>query len=89
MEPLTKRMIAREDRNARAGDVTMRMLAPTLHYDFQLITESEGPLERFNDIRADLLLLGGTKSLVPSNVRGDLVESVSACRTSDLAGTRA
>lgn len=62
MEPLTKRMIAREDRNARAGDVTMRMLAPTLHYDFQLITESEGPLERFNDIRADLLLLGGTKS---------------------------
>ncbi len=60
--PLTKHMIAREDRNARAGDVTMRMLAPTLHYDFQLITESEGPLEQFKDIRADLLLLGGTKS---------------------------
>ena len=62
MVPLTKHMIAREDRNARVGDVTMRMLAPTLHYDFQLITESEGPLERFKDIRADLLLLGGTKS---------------------------
>ncbi len=62
MVPLTKHMIAREDRNARAGDVTMRMLAPTLHYDFQLITESEGPLERFKDIRTDLLLLGGTKS---------------------------
>jgi pimeloyl-ACP methyl ester carboxylesterase len=62
MAPLTKRMIAREDRNAKAGDVTMRMLAPTLHYDFQLICESEGPLDRFKDIRADLLLLGGTKS---------------------------
>ncbi len=62
MVPLTKHMIAREDRNARAGDVTMRMLAPTLHYDLQLISESEGPLERFKDIRADLLLLGGRKS---------------------------
>ena len=62
MEPLTKHMIAREDRNAKAGDVTMRMLAPTLHYDLQLITESEGPLERFKDIRCELLLLGGTKS---------------------------
>ena len=62
MVPLTKHMIAREDRNARGGDVTMRMLAPTLHYDFQLIRESEGPLDRFEDIRAGLLLLGGTKS---------------------------
>ena len=62
MEPLTKHMIAREDRKAKAGDVTMRMLAPTLHYDFQLITESTGPLERFKDIRCELLLLGGTKS---------------------------
>jgi pimeloyl-ACP methyl ester carboxylesterase len=62
MVPLTNHMIAREDRNAQAGDVTMRMLAPTLHYDFQLIRESEGPLERFKNIRADLLLLGGTKS---------------------------
>jgi pimeloyl-ACP methyl ester carboxylesterase len=62
MEPLTNHMIAREERNAKAGDVTMRMLAPTLHYDFQLIRESEGPLERFKNIRADLLLLGGTKS---------------------------
>ncbi len=62
MEPLTKHMIAREDRNAKAGDVTMRMLAPTLHYDFQLITESEGPLEGFKEIRGELLLIGGTKS---------------------------
>jgi pimeloyl-ACP methyl ester carboxylesterase len=62
MEPLTKHMIASEDRKAKAGDVTMRMLAPTLHYDFQLIRESEGSLERFRDIRCELLLLGGTKS---------------------------
>ncbi len=62
MDRLTKHMIAREDRNAKAGDVTMRMLAPTLHYDFHLISESEGPLERFKDIRCDLLLLRGTRS---------------------------
>jgi hypothetical protein len=62
MEPLTKHMISREDRKAKAGDVTMRMLAPTLHYDFQLITESEGPLEGFKDVSCELFLLGGTKS---------------------------
>lgn len=62
MEPLTKHMIAREDRKARTGDVTMSMLAPTLHYDFQIITESEGPLERFKDIHCELLLLRGTRS---------------------------
>jgi hypothetical protein len=60
MEPLTKHTIAREDRKAKAGDVTMRMLAPTLHCDFHLLTESEGPLQRFKDIRCELL--GGMKS---------------------------
>jgi pimeloyl-ACP methyl ester carboxylesterase len=62
IEPLTRRMVAREDRLAKPGDVTMRMLAPTLHYDFQLVIESEGALDRFRDIRASLLLLGGSKS---------------------------
>src|SRR5579863_4851283 len=33
---LTKTMMANEDKKAKTGDVTMRMLAPTLHYDFQL-----------------------------------------------------
>ena len=62
LERLTTAMMASEEKKAGSDDVTMRMLAPTLHYDFQLATEMEGALERFKAIRAEVLLLGGSKS---------------------------
>ena len=49
-------------RKARVGDVTMRMLAPTLHGEFQLVIEISGKLEKFQPIQAQLLLLSGSKS---------------------------
>jgi pimeloyl-ACP methyl ester carboxylesterase len=76
LESLTKMMLASEDKKARADDVTMRMLAPTLHYDFQLVIEAEGTLESFRAIRAEVLLLGGSMS--PSYLKGalDALENV-------------
>jgi pimeloyl-ACP methyl ester carboxylesterase len=62
LELLTRLMMAAEDRKATDGDVTMRRLAPTLHYDFQLVAETEGSIESFKAIQSSLLLLGGTKS---------------------------
>jgi pimeloyl-ACP methyl ester carboxylesterase len=62
LEPLTNAAMASEDRKATADDETMRKLAPTLHCDFQLITEMEGTLESFKSIEAEVLLLGGSKS---------------------------
>jgi pimeloyl-ACP methyl ester carboxylesterase len=62
LEFLTRAMMASEDRKAEAGEVTMRMLAPTLHYDFQLVIEMEGKLESFHAVRTGMLLLGGSKS---------------------------
>jgi pimeloyl-ACP methyl ester carboxylesterase len=62
LERMTTMMMANEDKKASDGDVTMRMLAPTLHYDFQLVVEMAGPLERFRALRAEVLLLGGSKS---------------------------
>jgi len=62
LERMTRTMLAAEERKAAPGDVTVRMLAPTLHYDFQLVLGSQGALERFGDIPADVLLLGGSKS---------------------------
>jgi pimeloyl-ACP methyl ester carboxylesterase len=59
---LTTMMMAAEDKRAMADDVTMRMLAPTLHGDFQLVVETDGVLDRFKAIQADVLLLGGSKS---------------------------
>jgi pimeloyl-ACP methyl ester carboxylesterase len=62
LELLTKMMMESEDKKAKDGDVTMRMLAPTLHYDGQLLIETSGALESYRAIRAEVLLLGGSKS---------------------------
>lgn len=62
LESLTRMGMAQEEKTARAGDVTMRMLAPTLHFDFHLVAEMAETLERFKSVRAEVLLLGGDKS---------------------------
>ncbi|MBI5839835.1 MAG: alpha/beta hydrolase [Chloroflexi bacterium] len=59
---LTKMMVTSEDKKAKSGDVTMRMLAPTLHYDLQLAVEMDGKQESFKAIRAEVLLLGTSNS---------------------------
>ncbi len=76
LESLTNMMMASEDKKARSDDVTMRMLAPTLHYDFQLVVESEGMLESFKAMRAEVLLLGGSKSPAYLKVALDALEKV-------------
>ncbi len=62
LEWLTGMMMRSEDRRAKSGDVTMRMLAPTHHYDGVIVLEGRDALESFGAIRADVLLLGGSQS---------------------------
>jgi pimeloyl-ACP methyl ester carboxylesterase len=76
LERLTTMMLASEDKKASGDDVTMRMLAPTLHYDFQLVSETEGALESFRAVRADVLLLGGSKSPAYLKAALDALEKV-------------
>lgn len=61
-EPLTKMAMAQDDKNVKGGYVSMRALAPTLHYDMQLIVAMSGLLESFKAMPAEVLLLGGSKS---------------------------
>jgi pimeloyl-ACP methyl ester carboxylesterase len=70
LEFLTARAMQSENKTAGPGDVTMRMLAPTLHYDFELIVEMAETLETFKAVRAEVLLLGGSKS--PAWLKGAL-----------------
>ncbi len=49
-------------RAAGRDDVPPRALVPTLHYDAQLVLETEGTLHTFADIPAEVLLLGGSTS---------------------------
>jgi pimeloyl-ACP methyl ester carboxylesterase len=72
LELLTSRMMAGEDKKANGDYVPMRALAPTLHYDFQLVAEMSGKLEGFRAIRAEVLLLGGGKS--PAYLKAALEE---------------
>lgn len=45
------------------GDhVHLKDLLPILHFDLQLVNETEGTLENFKDVSADVLLLSGSKS---------------------------
>ena len=67
---LTKMFLKKEDKNPGNGNVTMRMLAPTLHYDFQLVAGMAGSLNVFGMIKAEVLLLSGSKS--PSWLRSAL-----------------
>jgi pimeloyl-ACP methyl ester carboxylesterase len=59
---LTRLGMASEDRKNSAEKVTMRMLAATLHNDFNLSVESQGVLARTRSVSAQLLLLGASKS---------------------------
>ena len=76
LERMTAMMMASEDRKASDDDVTMRMLAPTLHYDFQLVIEMDGALESFRALRTEVLLLGGSKSPAYLTSAVDALEKV-------------
>ena len=63
LESITNKAMQSQDRSAKPDDVTMRKLAPTLHYDGLLLEEMSGQLERFHAVSAEVLLLGGSKGL--------------------------
>lgn len=60
---LTNLALKSEDKKAAADDVTMRKLAPTLHYEGRLLAEMAGTLDGFGTVGAEVLLLGGSKGL--------------------------
>lgn len=73
---LTKMMVTSEDKKAKSGDVTMRMLAPTLRYDLQLAIEVDGKQERFKNIQNKVLLLGASNSPAYMKVALDTLEKI-------------
>ncbi len=62
IELLTEVMLKVEDKKTTPSDVTMRQLAPTLRFDFQLVAEAENTICRWPEIRAEVLLMGGSDS---------------------------
>ncbi len=64
MELLTTMSMKEEDKRAKPGDVLMRDLAPTLHYDFHLVAEMAEILKNFKATSSKVMLLGGSESPV-------------------------
>ncbi|WP_336214582.1 alpha/beta fold hydrolase [Nonomuraea sp. LPB2021202275-12-8] len=76
LEFLSARMTAGQDRKARPGDVTMRMLAPTLRHEARVVAELAQTQRDFGAVRADTLLLGGAKSPAYLKAALDALERV-------------
>ena len=76
LESLTKLGMAQEEKKLASGAVTMRALAPTLHYDFQIVGEEAEKVETFRAVQAEVLLLGGSKSPAYLKAAVDALEKV-------------
>ncbi|KIL42037.1 hypothetical protein SD70_03725 [Gordoniibacillus kamchatkensis] len=62
LERLTNMAMAGEEKKGSSDYVTMRKLAPLLHYDLRLVAENSGDFENYRAISTEVLLLGGSKS---------------------------
>jgi len=60
---LTEMAMRSEDSKAAPETITMRKLAPTIHYEGVLIAEMAGTVDAFRTVTADVLILGGSKGL--------------------------
>jgi len=76
LEALVNMVMKSEDKKGSGDYLPMRELAPTLLYDFQIVTEMSGKLESFRDVHAEVLLLGGSKSPAYLKVALDALEKV-------------
>jgi pimeloyl-ACP methyl ester carboxylesterase len=88
---LTARLVrmgmAQESKRPAGAYPTMRELASTLHADFAVVAESSGRLDDYRSIRAEVLLMGGSKS--PAYLKralADLASVLHAAKRVELEG---
>ncbi|MEU8245689.1 alpha/beta hydrolase [Nonomuraea sp. NPDC048916] len=70
LERLTATFMARQERQAEGEEPTFRALAPTLHQDALVVAETADVLDVYRSVRAEVLLLGGSRS--PAYLKGAL-----------------
>jgi pimeloyl-ACP methyl ester carboxylesterase len=76
LELMVNMAMAQEAKKGSGGYVPMKALAPTLHYDFQIVAEMSGKLESFRAMPAEILLLGGSKSPAYLKAALDTLEKI-------------
>jgi pimeloyl-ACP methyl ester carboxylesterase len=84
---VTEKGMKSEDRKAGPDGITMRTLAPTIHYEGALIVEMAGPADAFLAVTADVLLMGGSKGLPFLRPARDALErTLPHCRRVEFPG---
>ena len=87
LESVSEKSMKSEDRKAAPDDITMRKLAPTVHYEGALIAETAGTVGAFRAVTADVLLMGGSKGLsLFGPARDALEETLPHTRRVEFAG---
>ncbi len=86
-EALTSMAMKNEEKGATSDSVTMRRLAPTLHYDALLLKEMAGKIDPYRQVSADVLLAGGGKGLAYLKPTLDALEqTLPHCRRVEFPG---
>ena len=49
-------------RNLKGDDVPLRDLIPTMPFEIELVKKTEGTIENYKDVSAEVLLIMGSKS---------------------------
>jgi pimeloyl-ACP methyl ester carboxylesterase len=62
LELATTRVLRSEEKKGTGKYAPMRELLPAMRYDFKVVSEMDGKAESFKTVKAEILLLGGTKS---------------------------
>jgi pimeloyl-ACP methyl ester carboxylesterase len=84
---VTEKGMKSEDRKAGPDGITMRTLAPTIHYEGALIAETAGTTDAFLAVTADVLLMGGSKGLPFLRPARDALErTLPHCRRVEFPG---
>lgn len=84
---ITEKLMKKEDRQAGPDDLTLRKLAPTVHYEGALIVELAGRFEAYRDVAAEVLLMGGSKGLsFLRPAREALADVLPRCRRVEFDG---
>ena len=62
LEKIFTHSLEEDAKSVSGDDVPQQVLVPTQHFDFQLVIETDGTLEDFKAVTAEVLLIGGSES---------------------------
>jgi pimeloyl-ACP methyl ester carboxylesterase len=79
LTPLLALAIKADANAVQDGDVPLREIIPTMHFDAKAIRDTKGAIASFRQVSASVLLLGGSKSPRYLHLALDALEQVLPC----------